>query len=256
MIITTPSYIIPDWPAPENVHAYQTTRLGGFSLSPFHSFNLGTHVNDAPENVEKNRRKLREELSLPNEPFWLEQVHGNICVDAQNGELENKAPRSHPPKADASFTRQAGQVCIVMTADCLPILVCSRDGKEIAAIHAGWRGLYNGVITEALKHFKSEPSSLMAWLGPAIGPDICELNAEIRLDFVQKNEENEGAFNVREPNHWFADLYELARIELRHFGISDIYGGEFCTYRDSELFFSHRRDQGKTGRMASMIWLS
>lgn len=241
-MVNNPSYLIPDWPLPENVRAYQTTRLLG---------NLGTHVNDAPENVEKNRQKLREELLLPSEPFWLEQVHGNTCCSFQKRN-PNIEP---PPKADASFTHEPKQVCLVMTADCLPILLCNREGQEIAALHAGWRGLLNGIIGGSLRHLKSKPSELMAWLGPAIGPETCELNEQIRLDFIHKNEENESAFYTPKPGHWFADLYELARIQLKHFGIKDIFGGHFCTYRDEALFFSHRRDQGKTGRMASLIWI-
>lgn len=240
------SFIFPEWPAPKNIHAVQTTRLGGYSAEPFLSFNLGSHVNDAPENVEKNREKLRSELNLPSEPFWLEQIHGNICIPA--------ATPSSPPKADASFTREADQVCAILTADCLPILVCSQEGQEIAGIHAGWRGILNGVITETLQQLQTPANRLMAWLGPTLSPENCELNAQIRLAFIQKNPDNKRAFYVQKPDRCFADLAELARMQLQQFGVQQIYGGNFCTYRDEALFFSHRRDQGKTGRMATLIW--
>jgi YfiH family protein len=249
MLNNNPSYLIPDWPAPENVRAFSTTRLNGCSTDPFSSFNLGAHVHDSPENVAKNRMKLEAELALPSSPFWLEQVHGNSVHIVEASKME-----PFPPKADASITQEVGPVCIVMTADCLPILLCSRNGNEVAAVHAGWRGLLNGVIDNTLSQFKSAPSEIMAWLGPAIGPEIFEINEEILVDFLNNNVDNEAAFCAREPNRWFADLYELARIRLRQFGVCDIFGGNFCTYRDSELFFSHRRDKGKTGRMASLIW--
>ncbi len=254
MINNNPSFIIPEWPAPKNVRAAQTTRLNGFSTESFSSLNLGEHVNDFPENVEKNRFKLQQELNLPSAPFWLQQVHGNSVHIIESGEQRGSGRDIIPPIADASFTRETGQVCIIMTADCLPVLLCSKDGSEIAAIHAGWRGLLNGVIANTLSCFKSPPSEIIAWLGPAIGPDICELNNEIRVDFLNNNGENEAAFHAREADRWFADLYELARISLRKFGLTEIYGGNYCTYRDSELFYSHRRDKGKTGRMASLIW--
>lgn len=235
-------WIVPDWPAPQTVHALSTTRIGGFSLPPWDSFNMGDHVGDAPERVLNNRSRLR--MRLPSDPVWLEQVHGCEVLTTRQGSC----------RADARFSRQANEVCVVMTADCLPVLLCSKDGRAVAAVHAGWRGLAAGVLEQALHCFEQPTSAIMAWLGPAIGPAAFEVGGEVRELFLQQRQQAEAAFVSNGQGKWLADIYALARQRLQAQGVEDIYGGEFCTYTDSRRFFSYRRD-GRTGRMASMIWL-
>lgn len=239
------NFIIPDWPAPSRIHALSTTRGGGVSLPPYDSLNLGDHVGDDPGAVAENRRRLVNALSLPSEPRWLSQVHGTCAADA--------AQVSTPCEADASHTDRPGVVCAVLTADCLPVLLCSRDGKHVAAVHAGWRGLLNGVIEGTIEAMASE-SALIAWLGPAIGPQAFEVGEEVRQAFLAVDEAAKKAF-VRSPaGRWLADIYALARLRLQRADVSEVYGGDHCTYSESERFFSYRRD-GRTGRMASLIWI-
>lgn len=237
----------PDWEAPETVSACSTLRFGGCSLAPYDSFNLGAHVGDQPEHVTTNRQRLREALSLPADPFWLNQVHGASVVRA--GEKPSGCD------ADASIARTAGEVCVIMTADCLPVLFCSRQGDEVAAAHAGWRGLSKGVLESTLSGMQTANSDILAWLGPAIGPTAFEVGDEVRAVFVAQDAANKAAFVSNRPGHWLADLYQLARIRLRNAGVTRISGGGFCTYTDRARFFSYRRD-GVTGRMASLIWIS
>jgi len=236
--------IIPDWPAPSNVHAIQTTRQGGFSEAPFESLNLGAHVQDHLITVVKNRQLLNQ--FVPTEPVWLNQVHGTKVVDA--------ALSSCIQDADASFTRQSNVVCVTMTADCLPVLLCDKQGTAVAAIHAGWRSLCNGVIENAVLTMGLKAEDLLAWLGPAIGPDAFEVGAEVRQSFIEKDTNATQAF---QPNadKWLANLYLLATQRLNNVGIKAIYGGGDCTYSFPERYFSFRRD-GMTGRMATMIWLA
>lgn len=236
-------FIIPEWPAPPGVRAACTTRQGGASLAPYDSFNLASHVGDDPLAVEANRAQLRQSLSLPADPAWLEQVHGCTLVDA--GEV------SCP--ADASYSNQAGQVCAVLTADCLPVLLCSQDGQEVAAAHAGWRGLAGGVLEAAVAGFRAQPQQLMAWLGPAIGPQVFEVGDEVRAAFVAHDAQAAQAFSAARPGHWWCDLWLLARQRLDKAGVSQLYGGGLCTYTEAERFYSYRRD-GRTGRMATLIW--
>jgi len=241
------SLILPDWPAPGRVRAVSTTRHGGVSLSPYDSLNLGDHVGDAPEQVAANRRRLRQVLELAAEPAWLNQVHGNTVVAAEQV--------TAPVEADAACTRQAGPVCVVMTADCLPVLLCDRAGTCVAIAHGGWRGLAGGIIGATVAGMDCAPSELMAWLGPAIGPAAFEVGAEVRQAFLELDPGNAGCFQVSPAGRWLADIYELARRQLRALGISAIYGGGWCTFGEREHFFSYRRD-GRTGRMASLIWLA
>ncbi len=241
-----PSWIYPHWPAPANVRAWSTTRLGGVSVAPFDTLNLGDHVDDDPECVVRNRSLLKSALDLPAEPCWLNQVHG--CRVVENGaEIQ--------PQADGSWTREPGRVCAVMTADCLPVLLCDRAGTRVAALHAGWRGLAAGVLEAGVAAFDRPADELLAWLGPAIGPDAFEVGDEVRAAFVDRDLDAGAAFHAHGPGHWLADLYALARRRLRACGVREISGGEHCTFRDATLFFSYRR-QPRTGRAATLIWLA
>lgn len=236
--------IMPDWPAPANVRALQTTRHGGQSQPPYASLNLGMHVGDAAIEVAANRQQLNR--WVPTEPVWLNQVHGIAVVDAAQG--------SCVPDADAAFARHRNTVCAVMTADCLPVLLCDEAGTVVAAAHAGWRSLLDGVI-EATVQAMSAQGRIFAWLGPAIGPQAFEVGAEVRAAFIARDARAEKAFIPGKlADKWLGDIYAIARQRLDSVGVSQVYGGEFCTYSDSERFFSFRRDQ-VTGRMASLIWL-
>jgi YfiH family protein len=234
----------PDWPAPVNVRAFSTTRSHGFSQGAWSSLNLGGSCGDNPVHVKKNREVLR--TLLPGDPRWLRQVHGKHVVswdDAAKPEI----------KADAIFSVQPGQVCAVLTADCLPVLFCDRAGTTVAAAHAGWRGLAGGVLEATVRAMGCAPSELMAWMGPAIGPDAFEVGQDVYDSFVSFRPENAFAFKVYR-DRWLADLYGLARSLLFEAGVSQVYGGQHCTFNESEKFFSYRRDQ-ITGRMANVIWL-
>ncbi|SDX37524.1 peptidoglycan editing factor PgeF [Marinobacter mobilis] len=242
--------ITPDWPAPRQVHAGCSTRLGGTSVACWHSLNLGGHVSDNPGYVAENRQRLAEWAGVSGEAFcWLEQVHGTVVVDAPSRDRT-------PPRADASVTRDRGVVCTVLTADCLPVLFCARDGRQVGAAHAGWRGLCAGVLENTLSSFRCSPSEIMVWLGPAIGPQAFEVGAEVRQQFLAEDAGAGAAFvpSPQHPDRYLANLYLLARQRLISAGVTDIYGGDFCTYSDPERFYSYRRD-GVTGRMASFIWL-
>lgn len=235
-------FLEPDWPAPPGIRAASTLRRGGVSEDPYASLNLGAHVGDVPEWVAENRRRLRERLNLPAEPVWLNQVHGNRTI---------RAEASEDRSADAAYTEESGVVCAVMTADCLPILLASRDGACIAAVHAGWKGLAGGVVESAVAAMGF--ADLLAWLGPAIGPEAFEVGGEVRAAFLENDTEFAGAFRETAGGKWLADLYRLARITLTRLGVSDIHGGSWCTYGNAADFFSYRRDR-VTGRMATLIW--
>ncbi len=238
--------IYPDWPAPATVKAATTTRQGGLSKPPREHFNLAGHVGDEPGAVRRNRDLLMQRLQLPAAPVWLEQVHADAVVDITCcGEC---------PSADAGFSNQAGYVCAVLTADCLPVLFCDRAGTRVAAAHAGWRGLAAGILESTVAALDSEPAQLLAWLGPAIGPSAFEVGDEVRQAFVDRHAQTAGAFSAAPDGRWLADLYRLARIRLQASGVTTVYGGGWCTFRDRERFYSYRRD-GVTGRMASLVWL-
>ncbi|MBE9610350.1 peptidoglycan editing factor PgeF [Chitinilyticum piscinae] len=241
-----PGLILPDWPAPANVHALQTTRSGGNSLPPYASLNLGDHVGDDPATVAANRAILNGMVA--GTPRWLNQIHGTTVVDAAG--IEPK------PNADASYSHTPNAVCVVMTADCLPVLFCDRAGTVVAAAHAGWRGLCNGVLEATLAAMQTEPAEIMAWLGPAIGPDAFEVGSEVREAFIAHDANAAAAFKPGAADgKWLADIYLLARQRLNAAGVTAIYGGDLCTVSDSARFFSYRREQ-TTGRMASLIWLT
>ncbi|MFT4273220.1 MAG: purine nucleoside phosphorylase YfiH [Pantoea sp.] len=237
--------IIPDWPAPARVRACSTTRHGGVSLAPWNSLNLGGHVGDSEDHVMLNRQRLVERAQLPAMPQWLNQVHGQDVVRLPHDNLI--------PDADAAITREAGVVCAVMTADCLPVLFCARDGSEVAAAHAGWRGLCNGVLEQTLAQFHCPPNEIYAWLGPAIGPQAFEVGAEVRSAFMAHDIRADAAFRpVGEK--YFADIWLLARQRLQAAGVHSISGSSRCTWHENDDFFSFRRDR-ITGRMATLIWL-
>lgn len=242
------SVIWADWPAPPNIKALCTTRQGGVSLAPFDQLNLGDHVGDDPQAVSENRQLLLNSLSLVKPAQWLKQVHGVDVVEA----CSNQQIR----QADACYTTEYGVGCVIMTADCLPVLFTNRSGNQVAAAHAGWRGLAAGVLEQTLSHF-DDPSEVMVWMGPAIGPDAFEVGQEVVDHFVDDLDQSHVAFKPS-PAHkerWMADIYQLARLRLNRAGVQQIFGGGLCTYSDADRFFSYRR-QAKTGRMASLIWIA
>lgn len=240
-------FIHPDWPAPANVKALQTTRLGGVSQGAYASLNLGAHVNDDPIAVAKNRQLLSP--FLPSEPVWLNQVHGL--------EVINAAQSTCLQDADAAFSTKPNVVCVTMTADCLPVLLCDKAGTVVAAAHAGWRGLCDGVIEATVEKMQVPVSEILVWLGPAIGPDAFEVGSEVMAQFVAKDQAAQSAFKAY-GDKWLCNMYLIAMQRLHHIGVTQIYGAsineDFCTYHDETRFFSFRRDN-VTGRMASMIWL-
>lgn len=240
------SFIVPKWPAPENVVAGTTTRRGGVSISAYKSFNLASHVNDNPEHVTQNREHLRTMLNLPTEPFWLEQVHGTDVAHL---------PEAQQRIADASCTETPNIICVTLTADCLPVLLCNQQGTEVAAIHAGWKGLAAGVIEATIDRMNSKPHTLMAWLGPAISQKNFEVGPEVLEIFINSHPEHQQAFIPSKTSGFYrCDLYLIARQKLKALGVTEVYGGEHCTYEEEDLFYSFRRD-GITGRMASLIYL-
>ena len=233
-----------DWPAPPNVRAFTTTRNGGFSEGSWSSLNLGINCGDDPQHVEHNRRSLLR--LLPSEPRWLNQVHGTNVVGWEKA-------KGAGIEADAIVSSEAGQVCAVLTADCLPLVFCNQAGTRIAASHAGWRGLAAGVLESTILAMDCKPSDLMAWLGPAIGPRAFEVGRDVFDAFVDSNIENAIAFKPHR-DRWLADLYQLARLALARAGITQIYGGVHCTYEEEDRFYSYRRE-GETGRLATVAWL-
>lgn len=245
--------IIPDWPAPAGVRAFISTRTGGFSQAPYASNNFGLHVGDDPHAVEKNRNQLGMTLGLTKAPQWLEQVHGIKVVNAKADGIVRTA--------DGSYSDQRGQACVVMTADCLPILLCDKQGTRVAALHCGWRSLAKGICAKGISKFNLAPRELMAYLGPAISQPNFEVGIDVLEAFfkvartAQHAEQIAAAFKpAHRPLHFFADIYALARAELNALGVVDVYGGGYCTYAEDARFYSYRRDK-TTGRMASLIWL-
>ena len=241
-----PELITPAWPAPANVKAVSSTRAGGCSTGPYCSLNLGNHVGDDAAVVSHNRQLFYTKAMMPAQPVWLNQTHSTRCITLTRTVTDDI-------NADASFSRQSGLVCTVMTADCLPLLLCSKDGTEVAAVHAGWRGLCDGVIENTLQLF-SRPADCLAWLGPAISQRAFEVGPEVRTAFIRQDPAASSAFIAAKQDKWLADLYLLARQRLAHCGVTAVYGGEHCTYQQAADFFSYRRD-GQTGRMATAIWL-
>ena len=247
-------HITPDWPVPGNILALSTTRRGGVSNAPYDSLNVGDHVGDDPMAVAANRRRLLKDLPPGSRLNWLSQVHGTDVVEAG-------AAVAAIPEADASWSRTPGQACLVMTADCLPVLFCSAQGDVVAAAHAGWRGLLGGVLERTVEAMACEPGALLAWLGPAIGSEAFEVGAEVRDAFLDaavhgQHDVIDACFSPIEVSsgQFLCNLYALARARLATLGVTRTYGGDFCTYRATSEFFSYRRD-GQTGRMVTLILL-
>lgn len=243
----------PEWPAPVRVHALTTVREGGVSSGRWRGLNLADHVGDDPRRVAVNRERLIAELGLTGSPQWLMQEHGVQVIEAKAG--------GQILRADASYSRESGVVCAVLTADCLPVLLCDETGTVVAAAHAGWRGLAAGVLTATVAAMAVPADSLLAWLGPAIGPAHFEVGGEVKMAFESSldNEADRSAIaacftpSPLRAQHYYGDLYQLARCLLARLGATRVYGGDYCTYGDVDRFYSYRRD-GVTGRMASLIW--
>ena len=300
------NWIAADWPAPTHIRAGTTTRLNGVSRPPFDSFNVAGHVGDQPEAVAGNRARLREKLNLPSEPAWLQQRHGNTVIKPGREQIapvdspatadgpapmDNPAPADSPAPADGAYTDTAGRVCAALTADCIPLLLCNRDGTEVAALHVGWRGLCKRIIQHGLSMFVAAPHELLAWIGPYIHQQNYEVGADVisaclgegllsskgdRFEvFPQENVSGHGdrfetcpqpksgedrqvsfspALRQSRPNHWYLGLGQLVKAELFRHGVEDVYGCNLCTFTRKDLFYSYRRD-GVTGRMASLIWM-
>lgn len=239
----TNNLILPDWPAPDSVHAFSTTRRGGVSQDQWESLNLGLHCGDNVDHVEQNREILQE--FLPGKPRWLKQLHSTNAINWADALDVNTG-------ADAIASHLQGQVCAVLTADCLPVLFCNKAGTKVAAAHAGWRGLANGILESTVREMDCEPSQLMAWMGPAIGPDSFQVQQDVIDVFEKKHADNLSAFKPYK-DRWLANLYQLATLTLSRCGVEQVYGGQHCTFLEREKFFSYRRD-GVTGRMACVIW--
>ncbi len=234
--------IIPDWPAAKAVIAFTTTRSGGISPAPWDSLNLGNNCGDQIANVEANREQLT--ALLPQQPFWLKQVHGIAAVEADMN--------SAITEADASWSNQKAVVCAVLTADCLPVLLSTKNGSHIAAAHCGWRSLAAGVLENTIAAMAVDANELMVWFGPAISAVNYEIGEQVYQTFVDQNSQDQSAFSLTRPGHWQADLIQLAKARLRRLGVDAFYGGHWCTYAD-QRFYSYRRS-GVTGRMASLIY--
>ncbi|HUL45798.1 MAG TPA: peptidoglycan editing factor PgeF [Steroidobacteraceae bacterium] len=245
--LAVPEVLTPEWRAPRGVRAAFTLRAGGVSAAPFDTLNLGARVGDSPIAVAENRRRLRGGLNLPAEPAWLEQVHGTRVADLD-------APAEAGAGADAVLTRQAGKVCVVQVADCMPVLFAARDASAVAAAHAGWRGLAAGVLEAAVARLGVAAGGLIAWLGPAISARHFEVGDEVRTAFLAADRGAAVAFTQNERGRWQCDLAALARQRLAALGVTEVSGGTWCTYADPARFFSFRRD-GRCGRMAALIWL-
>ncbi|KAA1171699.1 peptidoglycan editing factor PgeF [Marinobacter salinexigens] len=244
--------VTPEWLSSPKVRAVCSTRLGGFSQPPWDSLNLGDHVADDQADVDANRDLLAKTVSLDAGRIgWLSQVHGTEVVELGAGFSGAR------PEADASFTRVPGVACAILTADCLPVILCDRSGSVVGAAHAGWRSLAGGVLENLIDSMGVPAQNLIAWLGPAIGPDAFEVGPEVREVFLEYDSGAVQAFTPSEhrSGHYLADIYALARQRLGRAGVTAISGGGFCTVHDSSRFFSYRRD-GQTGRMATLVWLT
>lgn len=241
--------IKPNWPAPSHIHAITTLRTDGYSQAPYESFNLADHVGDDSKMVAKNRQKLYETLKLQKPPFWLNQVHGDGVIY-----WEDELPNHHT--ADAIFTLKKHRPCAVLTGDCLPILLCDRIGSVVAAIHAGWKGILNGVIEATVKAMPVPSDTLLAWMGPAIGPAVFEVGEEVKTQFTLADPTAENAFQAYKKEKFLCDIFLLGKQRLNCAGVTAIYGGYECTYSNPERFFSARRSKDTgTGRFATLIWM-
>ncbi|CAE6885986.1 peptidoglycan editing factor PgeF [Vibrio sp. B1FLJ16] len=237
--------IIPNWPAPKNVKAFASTRVGGFSTGSYQGLNLGAHVGDDSSVIEQNRNWLVQQANMPNAPVWLNQTHSTVVAQVSE-------PTSQVLEADGVFTSSANVICSAMTADCLPVLLTNTQGTQVAAVHAGWRGLANGIVENALEMFSGE---VMAWLGPAIGSEAFEVGEDVLQAFMDFDPQAEQAFVPRDiKGKWFADMSKLASQRLNKAGVTLVFDSGLCTYQNQQDFYSYRRD-GVTGRQATFIWL-
>ncbi len=249
------TYIVPNWSAPSRIKAYSTTRLGGVCDDVYRSMNLALHVGDQASQVIRNRNKLRSDLKLPSEPVWLTQIHSEYV-----GNADLAAKTGAGAELDGAFSTRADTICAVMTADCLPLLLTNRAGDQVAAIHAGWRGMSKGIIENAVALFDCAASEIIAWAGPCIGPTKFEVGIEVRAQLggpdsaYRKVADNIGQCNADQSNKVLADLYQLCGRRLAAIGVTNYSHSNACTYLDEQLFFSYRRD-GQCGRMASLIWI-
>lgn len=243
-------WIVPEWPAPKTVRALTTLRAAdsGYSRGPYAGFNMASHVGDDEHSVLKNRILLKEQAELPEDPAWLMQVHGIEVIH-----VEDVSPHKPPPEVDAAISNTPFKIAAVLTADCLPVLLCNAEGTEVAAIHAGWRGLASGVIEATVAKLKSPPEQLFAWLGPAIGPKVYVVGIETFDAFSKPGDDT--AFTKVAEAQWLTDLYCLARLRLKALNITQIFGGDYCTFSEPDRFYSFRRSS-PTGRMATLIWFN
>ena len=242
--------IQPTWPLGHCVEVLSTTRNGGFSAAPYNDLNLALHVGDDASSVERNRSLLKQQLQLPQEPKWLQQVHATTVVCA-DGLAPDKT------QADASYSQQVGTVCAILSADCMPVVLAASDGSCVALAHAGWRGLAAGILQSTLAIIRSKQSTdveFYAWLGPAIGPQVFEVGAEVRVEFIKQELSLADAFQVHSEQSYLCDLYLLARHILAAAGVNQVFGGEHCTYTEKDQFFSYRRE-ATTGRIATLAYL-
>jgi YfiH family protein len=240
------SWLTPEWPAPEGVRAAFTLRSGGVSEAPYDSLNVGSHVGDVATAVSENRHRVRAALRLPEEPQWLEQVHGTDVADPDRDAAPLLA-------ADAIIARRPGRVAVIQVADCLPVFFAAPRGEAVACAHAGWRGLAAGVLEATVRRLDVAPGTLLAWLGPCIGPAHFEVGAEVRAAFLSEDAGATSAFAANTRGRWQCDLPALARRRLARAGVTQVFGGTWCTFAGREQFFSFRRD-GQCGRMAALIW--
>jgi YfiH family protein len=243
-----PEFIIPDWPVEANIKALSSTRLGGVSEVPYNGFNLAGHVEDSPACVANNRQLLRQYGHLPAEPIWLKQVHSTKIVHA------NTKHTTIDTTADGSVCNQENIVCVVQTADCLPLLLTTNKGNKVAAIHAGWRGLVSGIIENGIAAMTTDPDQLIVWMGPAIGPEHFEVGEDVVQAYKKRYAKYSNIFKATGDKKWHMNIYQAARNILGKSGVTQIYGGDFCTYSDEDRFFSFRREK-ICGRMASMVWM-
>ena len=243
------SYLQPNWSAPAHVKAFSTTRQGGLSGSVYGSFNIGAHVGDSERCVNLNRQKLCDDLGLPSDPVWLSQIHGTEVINL-DALTDGAADRSTAFNADGTYSSRKSTVCVVMTADCLPLLLTDREGTQVAAVHVGWRGLAKGIIENAVAQFTCTASNVIAWAGPCIGPDKFEIGDDVRQQLGGSHD----CYSTSDDNTLLANLHRLCGQRLKALGVEDYVYTKACTYSDSEQYFSYRRD-GECGRMASLIWI-
>ncbi len=240
------NWITPNWNAPKQVKALASTRIGGCSKSPYEGLNLGMHVGDDPILVQRNRDLLQQQTQMPTAPVWLNQTHSTVVLDVSQ-------PTNDVLDADGIITSSPNVVCCAMTADCLPVLITNTSGTQVAAVHAGWRGLAGGIVENALEQFSND---VMLWLGPAIGPEAFEVGEDVLQAFLDYDSKAGVAFVPgKQKGKWWANMTMLTRLRMAKLGIDQVFDSGLCTYQDPQRFYSYRRD-GVTGRQATFIWIN